>query len=120
MREIRVLRTKLLVILRANRQDHYAELVKAQAKYRELMIQELDKRIAEARQGGPILRAFMLPEPQNHTEDFDRSISMLEMEVREEVELSEAEFRRYVQNRWEWAESWNETARAYGTKAMPT
>lgn len=120
MRDIRVDRRKLLKIMRDNRQEHVSEFGKAQAKYRELMIAELDRRLADARAGGPIVRAFYLPEPEDHSEDYDRAIAMLEMEVRDEVELNERDFRSYVQNRWEWAMAWNETARAYGTKVMPT
>lgn len=40
--------------------------------------------------------------PENHGEDYDRLLAKLNMTVDETVELEDHEFRRYVQDDWDW------------------
>ena len=76
----------LLDVIRANRAEHRDLFLKAQEKYRERVIEELDKRLEEVRRGKPISLGFHLPEPVDYTDSYDEAIEMLEWETREVVE----------------------------------
>src|SRR4051812_16946540 len=100
MQEITVDKAELVAKLQANRDEHRSMFIKAQEIYREKMIAELDRALHEARQGDKIRRAFSLPVPEDHTDEFDTAIEMLQWETAGEVLLSQSDFMRYVQNRW--------------------
>lgn len=113
METIRVNKADLLTKLQTNRQEHREIFKKAQAAYREQMIEELDRALREARQGGKIVRGFTLPVPEDHTDDFDTAIEMLGWELEDEVELGLHEFKQYVQNEWGWQRSFHSNTVSY-------
>ena len=47
--------------------------------------------------------------PENHTEDYDKTISMLEMSIADKVTLLANEFNAYVRNNWSWFNSFSKT-----------
>lgn len=51
--------------------------------------------------------------PENHLDDYDRVISMLEFSVADKVELTVTDFNAYVRNRWEWHRSFAGSNQAY-------
>jgi hypothetical protein len=81
MNTVKVKREELLTKVRTNREAHQSLFLKAQEGYRKLVIEELDKMLADAKAGLPIRRSVTLTEPSNHTKDYDRVITMLEMSV---------------------------------------
>jgi hypothetical protein len=116
MDNITVDKADLIATLRDNRDKHRDLFDKAQVVYREKMIEELDRALAEAKAGRKIRRAFTLPTPENHTEDFDTAIQMLEWEAEDYVSLSMRDFMRYVQNRWEWERSFAANTESYSSQ----
>jgi hypothetical protein len=56
------------------------------------LLKELDRMLADAKEGRPIQRSVTLTEPSNHTKDYDRVITMLEMSVDETIVLDAGEF----------------------------
>lgn len=92
----------LLYEVTKNRKEHRANFLKAQEGYRKQVIEELDRMLDDARTGKPIRRAIELPEPEDHTKDYDRVIAMLEMSVDTEVILGSMEFDNYVLDNWSW------------------
>lgn len=102
MNTIKVNRHDLLEKLQANRKEHRDLFLKAQEGYRKAVIEELDRMLADARANKPIRRALTLPEPQDHTEDYDREIAMLEMSVDDEIEIHAQEFDMFVMDNWSW------------------
>lgn len=113
MNTITVNKEKLIKTLKVNRHEHQAIFDKAQEVYRAKMIEEFERSLAETKAGGKIRRAFSLPEPENHTEDFDTAIKMLEWDTSDEVDLSAGEFRTYVENEWGWQRSFAGNTEAY-------
>lgn len=105
MENIKVDKGKLLETLHRNRDEHRSLFLKAQVKYREAVIAELDKRLQQARDGGVIHLIFNLPEPVDYTSEYDTAIRMLEWDVSNIVELDESSFERFVLNKWHWARS---------------
>lgn len=113
MESITVDKKDLITKIQANRDEHRAMFLKAQERYRDAMIAELDRALQEARDGKPIRRAFTLPVPEDHTQDFDTAIEMLEWEQGDSVLLDARDFMRFVQNRWEWAASFAANTGSY-------
>jgi len=96
MNTVKVKREDLLTKVRANRDAHRELFLKAQDGYRKLVIEELDRMLADAKEGRPIQRSVTLTEPSNHIKDYDRVITMLKMSVDETIILDAGEFGHYV------------------------
>lgn len=103
MRTVRVKKTELLESLRKNRASHRELFLKAQEGFKVKVIEELERRLADARRGIRIKMAVELPEPVDQTNEYDKAIRMMEMEVRDEVELTDDEFSNYVLDQWRWS-----------------
>jgi hypothetical protein len=97
-----VQRGKLLERLGENREKHRAIFESALEGYRSRAIVELDAMLEDAKAGRQIRRMVSLIEPEDHTEDYDRVIDMLEMSVNDEIEISAQEFAQYVRDDWAW------------------
>jgi len=78
-----------------------------------LVIEELDRMLADAKAGRPIARSINLVEPADHTEDYDRVLAMLEMSVDDTVILGAEEFSQYVLDRWTWSRFAISTNKSY-------
>jgi hypothetical protein len=113
MRTITVDKVELLRVLETNLNEHREIFIKAQVAYREKMIAELDRALAEAREGGTIRRMFSLPVPEDHTEDFATAIKMLAWHQFEQIELTMDEFETYVENKWRWRASFTANTESY-------
>jgi hypothetical protein len=102
METVKIKRGELLAILKTNRETHRAIFLEALEGYRKMAIEELGVMLSDAKAGRKIRRAVSLIEPMDQTKDYDRAIRMMELEVREEVELTPAEFAQYVMDDWRW------------------
>ena len=103
-------------VLTTNRDAHRAIFEEAQGHYRDQLIKELDTMLEDARQGRKIRRAVSLPEPEDHTSDYDRVLRMLEMSVHEEVDLSEQDFQYFVMDNWGWQSSFATNTAIYNVQ----
>src|SRR5262249_50853591 len=101
MNTVKIKREELLTKERANRDAHRTLFLKAQEGYRKLVIEELDRMLADAKAGRRIVRSINLAEPANHTGDYDRILAMLEMSVDDTITLDAQEFNQYVLDNWE-------------------
>ena len=113
MNTVKVKREELLTKVRSNRDAHRTLFLKAQEGYRKLVIEELDRMLADAKAGRPIARSINLVEPADHTEDYDRVLAMLEMSVDDTVILGAEEFSQYVLDRWTWSRFATSTNKSY-------
>ena len=113
MDTITVDKEDLLATLRDNRQQHREIFERAQVVYREKVIEELDRALDDAKNGRKIIRHIALPEPEDHTKDFDTAIQMLEWDTAETVTLDRRDFARFVQNRWEWDQTFRQNTVGY-------
>lgn len=113
MQNITVDKLRLQETLEKNRDKHRALFLQAQEKYRERVIEELDRRLADARSGRKIDIFISLPEPEDYTGEFDTAISMVEWDENETITLSERDFQRYVLNKWEWAHAFAANTTSY-------
>ena len=99
---VRLKKDEVLDALRANRDAHQSIYDEAVAGYKELAKQQLKKHLRDVERGAMQVVNIMLPAPVNQTKDYDRVIKMLEMDVRDEIELSQGEFAMYVMDDWSW------------------
>jgi hypothetical protein len=108
MNQVKVKKDELLKILRKNRAEHRDIFLKAQEKYREVAIKELDAQLKAARSGKPFVLAKIvrLVQPQDYTAQYDRAIQMLEMSVDDTIIITASEFANFVQDIWNWSRDW--------------
>ena len=103
--------------MRANRDRHRQVFEEALEGYRKQMVAELETMLGDAKAGRRIRRAVKLPEPSDHTRDYDRLILMLELAKAERITLSEVEFSQYVLDEWGWRADFLSTSAAYSRRA---
>jgi len=106
MNSVKVKKSHLLDILKNNRHDHRNIFIDAQAKYKEAVIAELEKSLADARAGKQVDYILRLVQPEDHTRDYDRVIRMLELSIDEVIEMPERDFTQYVLDEWAWSHQW--------------
>jgi NOL1/NOP2/fmu family ribosome biogenesis protein len=108
METVRIKKEKLRAILLKNREDHHGIFIEAQKKYREVAIEKLDEQLRIAREGKPfqLMMLAALTPPEDHTKDYDRVLGMLDLSEDDVIELSNENFKCYVQDQWNWTRSW--------------
>lgn len=111
--QVTVDKDELLAVLRANRENHRVQFLKAQEGFRARAIAELDRSLADARAGNAVRLSVSLPRPEDHTEDYDREIRMLEMHLEPSVVIRAQLFDQIVMDRWGWSAAFNATNSAY-------
>jgi len=113
MRQMTMKRQDLLQALADNLESHRDTFLKAQKSYRAAAIAELDRMLADARAGNAIKRAVSLPEPEDHSDDYQHAIRMLEMCVDDEIEITADDFQKLVMDDWGWKASWAANTASY-------
>jgi hypothetical protein len=111
--EVTVMKDELREVLEQNRARHRDAFLAAQAAYRKRVIEELDRRLMDARAGRHINLAFGMPVPEDHTGDYDREIRMLDMHTEDTVTISAHLFDQIVMDHWGWSASFNATNSVY-------
>lgn len=102
MQTVRVQRVSVLAKLRENREGHRAVFEEALDGYHKTVVEHLEEALANAKGGKKYTPSIYLPEPQDHTRDYDRVIALLDMSLDDELELSVGEFAQYVLDDWGW------------------
>lgn len=116
MKSIQVQKTRVLEVLRNNRVKHRDIFLEACEGYRKKATEELDKLLSEIKQGRLPVISIVLPLPEDHTREYDRAIGMLEMSMTDIVELTEEDYKRYVQDDWTWKRQFLMRNTAYGSR----
>jgi len=115
MNEVTVKQETLLKELRANKKSHRGEFLKAQEGWKKIVLEELERRLSNARQGIDLSMSFHFPEPKDHTTDYDRVIRMVDMSIGKEITISEHDFSQFVMDDWEWKANWTASNVRYTT-----
>lgn len=113
MNQVRLNKDALLTKLRENRKNHRAIVEDAWKGYKAEVIRQLEKQLKRARKGVKKQIFVHIPIPEDHTDDYDRVIAMLEMDVRAEFDVSETEFENYVRDKWKWSGQFAATNSTY-------
>lgn len=123
MKTVRVSKERLKEVLIGNREIHQADFDLAWDAYHEKVVANVEALLGNARRArrGEPLRLFVdLEAPQNHVDDYDRAIEMLEWTDDEFVELTEQEFQQYVQDDWTWKRAFSVSNKFYTGSESPT
>lgn len=94
------------------RKNHRSVFEEALEGYRNRLTAELERRVRDLRKGRRIDQYIGLPEPEDHTDDYDRILTMAEMSVAGTVDLTEDEFAMYVMDQWHWKQSFSASTEA--------
>lgn len=113
MRTVRLARDEFVATVQRNRDEHRSVFEEALEGYRDRWIKELERRLRDVRRGRQIDQRFSLPEPEDHTSDYDRILTMARMSVDDVIELSEDEFAMYVMDQWSWKNNFTRTTTMY-------
>lgn len=104
---------KLIDTLTTNRGNHRAIFEQALVGYRARAIELLEEHIARISAGKVEKVEVYLPIPEDHTEDYDRAVELLQWETRDKIMLSRRDFETYVLDRWTWMNEFNTTSQQY-------
>lgn len=98
---VEVDRKKLLTKLKENRAKHEAEYTEAKAKYEAAIVKELQTLLRNARKKDFPTHIETQP-PEEYLEHYDRVITMLEMEVKDNVHITAEQAQQFVMDKWSW------------------
>ena len=113
MHAVRINKEEFIVRVRENRDNHRTVFETALVGYRARMERELERRLQDLRMGRKIDQYLRLPEPEDHTDDYDRILTMAEMSVDEVIELQADDFAMYVMDQWHWKQSFADSTARY-------
>lgn len=119
MQEITVGVQQLLETLKENREKHRETFEEAVEKYRLKAIEVFEENIDHIKEGGQVRQGLFLPEPEDHTRDYDQAIQMLEWHETGSIKLSRIEFQQLVQDDWGWKQSWMQNTVSYAAVNGP-
>lgn len=107
MDTIQVLKENLIEVLKTNKVGHRSAFEKALEGWHITVVSELEKMLCDAKENKDRQFYANWPRPEDHTDEYDRHIQMLEMDINDTVELDMQEFAQFVQDDWGWKRQWN-------------
>lgn len=113
MKTIKVNKTELLTIIKKNRDNHHAVYEEAFEGYRKECIRILEQNLVALKSGKKVIVSFYEQAPQDHTNEYNLVIRMLEMDVDETVDLDQQQFSNYVDDNWNWKQNWTTSNTKY-------
>ncbi len=102
MRTIKVDVDHLKEVLVKNRAAHKVQFEQAWEGYRKVAAKELEDRLDAVKDGKPFQLWFNLSVPEDHTDDYDQTLEMLELHVEDTIALSINEYQQYFKDDWGW------------------
>lgn len=117
MQFIEVKKEALLEKLKENRDKHRKLFEEALDGWEKRVVEELKKAVSDAKAKREFRTTFFLPQPVDHTSEYDAIIEQVEWDVNETIELSPQQFNQFVRDDWGWKEDFlNNTSFYVGKK----
>lgn len=108
MEDVTIDKAELIARLRANRETHRGIFLEALEGYRASLLEILENHVKLLENGKlPKTQHIRIDPPADYTRDYDRVISMLEMDKGTDFTLSETDFAQYVLDDWAWKRQWS-------------
>lgn len=123
MRQIKVSKDQLVHTLQVNMVTHETDFEIAWEAYRKAAISNVEKILDNAKRApkGKAIQLYInLQAPENHVNDYTRAIEMCEWEISDEVDLTEGEFRQFVQDQWSWKDQFETSNKMYTGSVSPS
>lgn len=106
MKDIKIQKDRLRAIVQRNRDQHREQFERAFEGYRAECMSVLERNLQALKRGERVRVLIAEVAPEDHTEDYERVLLMLELSVEEVISLDERSFAQYVQDDWTWRHSW--------------
>ncbi len=106
-------RFRVLAIVKDNRARHRDIFEEAMEGYRRRAIEILEEHIQRIKDKDMEQVNVALPMPEDHTDDYDRVISMLEDNLAGTVVLDERDYKTFILDDWGWKREWTATNTMY-------
>ncbi len=104
MKEITIKKEELIKTIKKNMKIHAREYKELHEIYTKLAISELEKLIKDIKIDSKGKSLYIsLSEPQSNKDDYKIALEMLDLEVNDNVTISEKEFRQYIKDEWSWS-----------------
>jgi hypothetical protein len=110
---VRCKRSELLEKVKENRSEHRKVFEDALAGWEDAVVKRLATMVKNAKDKKKFELQVGLPQPQDHTNDYDRVIAMLELSVDETVVIDHRQFAQYYMDDWGWKNDFITTASTY-------
>lgn len=102
MKSVRLDKNTLLTTLRQNREKHAKDVAEAREGWKKEVMGDLEKAIEDIRSKGTTEFRYLESEPDDHTEDYDQAIRMLELSIDDVITLERDCFQNLVLDDWPW------------------
>jgi hypothetical protein len=93
---------QILERLRANLESHSKLVKEAREGYVKKASEELEKRLAQVKEGKISGLTFSLTAPKDYSSVYRTTIGMLEAHTGEDITLSATEYRQLIEDDWDW------------------
>lgn len=116
MNAIKMKRTELLVLVRANKEKHIKDYEEAVKDYKSLVlkINTANLKLAKTADLTQFKHIRAQPQaPQSYEDSYKRAIRMLELSVEDIIEVEEDIFNQLVLDEWDWKQNFVTSATSY-------
>lgn len=115
---VNVVRTELLAMLRKNREKYVLVQREAAEGYKMAVLTWLRNTI-RAIDDGDLSVSLSCPHrmPEDHTEEYDNAIGMLEAAVDDKIALTAQQFAAFGRNQWDWMQDFKMSSMMYARSA---
>ena len=118
MSRINVKRKDLIEVLKANRDTHASEYEEAYLGYKQLCVEALQAKLEQINANDEFDMYFndLMSAPENHVEDYQDVIEMLELSEDDKLSIGMDEYKKYYKNDWSWSHNWGLSNKMYVDK----
>lgn len=115
LRSVRLDKQRLLDALKANKVEHKKVYDEAIQGWHEAMRAAVVKALADIDERSVYHTSIFhkLPKPEDHTEEYDATINLIEWSLDTEFELQAQEFQQFVMDNWAWKAGFTATTSNY-------
>jgi hypothetical protein len=110
---IKANKADLIAQIQKNRDAHREVFLKAHKAYGEALDKALEARLSAHRRGEHITLYFDLPEPEDHTKDYDVVLGMLNLSVDDQLVITDDQYRQFMLDDWGWKQVFEGTVSRY-------
>lgn len=118
-RSVNVSRVQLLEKLRENLEIHKKEYEEALAEFKARLIEDLQLAVKKVKKTDDVMDLekfkFKISFPEDHSQDYQDVIEMLEMSTDDTINLDAQSFKAYIKNEWVWQQSFKMTKALYNS-----
>lgn len=107
----------MIHVTATSQSQHRAIFEEAVEGYRKKVTELLEDHLQRVKEGSLLHVYISLPQPSDHTSDYDRAIAMLDMALEEEIMVDEKTFAQLVMDDWGWKGEFLSTNSAYSMTA---